>query len=138
MIKKTNLIWIGVPFLVLLDYVSKNAAKTAGIGHINSGVALGLFDNASQVTLIAASLVAVAGLCLLALTGRVGFLGVTGLMLIVSGAIGNALSRILWGGVWDWIAIGAFPAFNAADVLIDVGMLVFAISEIKRTLNGRI
>jgi signal peptidase II len=48
-----------------------------------------------------------------------------GLMLIVSGALGNAIDRVRHGYVVDFVAVhwddAYFPAFNVADSCISVG-----------------
>lgn len=47
----------------------------------------------------------------------------TALMLMVSGAAGNAVDRVLYGYVVDFIATEfiSFPVFNIADIAITVG-----------------
>ncbi len=49
-----------------------------------------------------------------------------GLGLLASGAIGNALDRLLLGYVVDFIAVGPWPRFNVADSAITVGVLLLA------------
>jgi signal peptidase II len=45
--------------------------------------------------------------------------------LILAGAIGNLIDRIMWGQVIDFIKVGWWPIFNVADILITGGgMLV--------------
>jgi len=48
-----------------------------------------------------------------------------GLLLILAGALGNLLDRLLWGSVVDFVdihwGIFHFPAFNVADSCITVG-----------------
>jgi signal peptidase II len=62
-----------------------------------------------------------------------------GLMLIVSGALGNAIDRLRHGYVVDFIAVhwgdAYFPAFNVADSCITVGaglILLDALLEWRR------
>ena len=49
-----------------------------------------------------------------------------GLALVLAGAIGNVIDRILWGHVVDFIRVHYqewyFPAFNAADSAITIGV----------------
>ncbi len=49
-----------------------------------------------------------------------------GLALVLGGAIGNVIDRILWGHVVDFIRVHYqdwyFPAFNAADSSISIGV----------------
>ena len=52
-----------------------------------------------------------------------------GLLLIISGAIGNLIDRILRGAVFDFLYFYyenlAFPAFNLADAFITIGACIF-------------
>jgi len=69
------------------------------------------------------------------------------LALILGGAIGNVIDRVLYGHVidfldfhWDWLAPlffeGHFPAFNIADSAISVGTLCLIIDELRRVRRG--
>ena len=57
-----------------------------------------------------------------------------GLCLISSGAIGNAIDRIYFGGVIDFIDIFVYnfhwPAFNFADIFITVGVILLLTDNI--------
>lgn len=59
------------------------------------------------------------------------------LALILGGAIGNVIDRILYGHVVDfldfhWRSWGHFPAFNVADMTISIGAALFIIDELRR------
>ena len=65
------------------------------------------------------------------------------LALVLGGAIGNVIDRVLWGYVidfldfhWDWLAPlfyqGHFPAFNVADSAISVGTVCLILDELLR------
>jgi signal peptidase II len=59
------------------------------------------------------------------------------LALILGGAIGNVIDRILYGHVVDfldfhWRNWGHFPAFNVADMTISIGAALFIIDELRR------
>ena len=70
-----------------------------------------------------------------------------GLCLISSGAIGNAIDRILvyfldsYNGVIDFIYVGLnenirYPwVFNVADIAITIGLILFFIFEISKYIN---
>ena len=47
------------------------------------------------------------------------------LSLVLGGAVGNLIDRLLFGGVTDFIAVGIWPAFNIADSAIVVGTIIF-------------
>ena len=64
----------------------------------------------------------------------------SGLYLVLAGALGNFIDRARLGFVIDWLdirwRIGSwpynFPAFNAADVYISVGVALLAFDLIVR------
>ncbi|MBI5413910.1 signal peptidase II [Candidatus Peregrinibacteria bacterium] len=50
--------------------------------------------------------------------------------LILGGALGNLMDRILQGKVVDFIAVWKFPVFNLADTWIFLGVSFFLLREI--------
>lgn len=59
------------------------------------------------------------------------------LALILGGALGNVIDRLLYGHVIDfldfhWAGWGHFPAFNVADSAICVGAGLFILDELRR------
>ena len=50
-----------------------------------------------------------------------------GLLFLASGALGNVLDRLFYGGVIDFIDVGFWPVFNLADVflVVGIGLLLF-------------
>ena len=92
----------------------------------NSGVSFGLFGNsdASRWIFIGLALAFVVALLIWLLragNGRVVF----ALALVVGGALGNIVDRVVYGAVIDFVDIHAFgfhwPAFNLADSTIVLG-----------------
>ena len=89
----------------------------------NKGVTFGLLNGTvSQVILMFISLLVMAFLCLwLKNNRRYRFLG----SLIIGGAIGNLMDRIIYGAVIDFLDFHLltyhWPAFNIADSAIVVG-----------------
>jgi hypothetical protein len=70
------------------------------------------------------------------------------LALVLGGAVGNVIDRVLWGYVidfldfhWDWLAPlfyqGHFPAFNVADSAISVGVVCLIADELIRVRRSR-
>lgn len=43
------------------------------------------------------------------------------LALVLGGALGNAVDRLIWGHVVDFIRVPYWPVFNVADIAITVG-----------------
>ncbi|WP_338765983.1 signal peptidase II [Massilia sp. METH4] len=59
------------------------------------------------------------------------------LALILGGAIGNVIDRLVHGHVIDfldfhWRGLGHFPAFNIADTAICIGAALFILDELRR------
>ncbi len=88
----------------------------------NTGVAFSLFSGRGVAVLLF-TLVALALLCLyLVLRPNRPWLWVpTGLL--VGGAVGNLIDRILSGAVTDFIKLPLWPAFNIADIAITLGII---------------
>ena len=63
------------------------------------------------------------------------------LSLILGGAIGNVLDRLLYGAVVDFIDVHYdgwhWPAFNVADSAISIGATLIVINEIRRAIKDR-
>ncbi len=62
------------------------------------------------------------------------------LTLILGGAIGNLIDRILFGHVIDFISVhwenAYFPAFNIADSAITLGAILMGVDVIRDMLKG--
>jgi signal peptidase II len=96
----------------------------------NPGIAFGVFSESNlhwlRPLLLLSSALVIALLGWLLAEGRVGgWLAQCGLALILGGAAGNALDRLIHGGVTDFLEVhlGTFvwPAFNVADSAITIG-----------------
>ena len=70
------------------------------------------------------------------------------LSLVLGGAVGNVIDRLLWGHVvdfldfhWAWLSPvfyqGHFPAFNVADSAISVGVVCLIADELIRVRRSR-
>lgn len=99
----------------------------------NRGVSYGLFEQDTEVgQLILVGFKIVAAILLTVWLSRIGSrIGAVALGLIIGGAIGNAIDRLLYGAVADFFHfhIGSFSwyVFNIADVAIvaGVGLLLY-------------
>jgi signal peptidase II len=96
----------------------------------NTGISYSLFDQESATgQLLLAAFAAVASLALWIWMSRAAMNGLmaASIGLIIGGAIGNAIDRILLGGVADFFSLHAFGfywyVFNIADVAIVAGVL---------------
>jgi signal peptidase II len=106
----------------------------------NRGVAFGLFnDSTSQwrtTMLVLLSLAAVIGVSfLLWRPDRLDRLSRWGFALILGGAAGNVVDRILYGKVTDFLLLYIrdyqWPAFNVADSAIVIGSVLLALGLLR-------
>ena len=87
----------------------------------NVGGAFGIFPGSGELFLVVSGVVSFVLLILL-LLGRVrGVLARMGAALILAGAVGNLIDRLLYGFVLDFFEIRGFPVFNLADACITLG-----------------
>lgn len=100
----------------------------------NEGAAFGLFSGLGNTTFIIISFFAIAVVSLLLLKGEQDLLG---LSLILGGALGNLIDRLVFGRVTDFIDVfvGRFhwPAFNVADSALTGGLFLMLISSVFHT-----
>jgi signal peptidase II len=99
----------------------------------NPGIAFSMFSDSRSPwlapVLVSGSVVVIALLVWMIVTGRAGgALAQCGLALILGGAAGNALDRVMHGGVTDFLEVRLWkyiwPAFNVADSAITVGAVL--------------
>jgi signal peptidase II len=99
----------------------------------NPGIAFSMFSDSRSrwlTPVLVSSAVVVMGLLVwMIVTGRAGgALAQCGLALILGGAAGNALDRVMHGSVTDFLEVRLWkyiwPAFNAADSAITIGAIL--------------
>jgi signal peptidase II len=108
----------------------------------NTGISYSMFDQDSQMgqNLLAAFAILVAiALWIWIARSASGRLMAVSLALIIGGALGNALDRVLLGGVADFFSAHAFGfywyVFNIADVAIVAGVLGLLYDSYKSSRN---
>jgi signal peptidase II len=111
----------------------------------NRGISFSLFARnsaAGQTALLAVTLAATGLLAWWLFRSR-SALPAVGLGLIIGGALGNAIDRLVHGAVIDYLDLHAlgrhFFVFNVADAAINVGvvLLIFDLLPIPRAPNSR-
>ncbi len=141
--------------ITLLDQLTKMWVKSAiplyssrvvipgffSLVHIkNRGIAFGLFNSSPLMgtwILTAFSMLA-SGFILYLLwrEGEKNGLFSFSLAMVLGGAVGNLIDRLLWGEVTDFLYfyIGPYhwPAFNVADTAISVGGMLMAFSLLRK------
>ena len=101
------------------------------ITHIhNTGAAFGLFSDQSFALTIVTFIVIAVLLVYVMVTYRYfplldSGLGSLVLGLVLGGAVGNLIDRLRFGYVTDFIDFSFWPAFNAADSAITIGVMMF-------------
>jgi len=105
---------------------------------LNKGAAFGMFKNFGSGFFIAASMVAILFVIFLLIKGKENHLG---LSLILGGAIGNLIDRVLYGRVVDFIDLSMgkyhWPAFNVADSSLTVGVTIILLIHFLKTIKPK-
>ena len=107
----------------------------------NSGVSFGLFQNSGEIGRYGFTIFALLiSSWLIYSSFKLPRYSSLGFILIASGAIGNAIDRIIYGKVVDFIDFHIadlhWPAFNLADTIIFIGAVLFIYNQfftIERT-----
>lgn len=93
----------------------------------NTGTAFGLLQNASVLFIILAALVSA---YILYTYRRYSGIVLVALALLLAGALGNLLDRILYGSVTDFINFHIWPVFNIADSAITIAIILLLFHEL--------
>ncbi len=110
------------------------------IVHIhNEGAAFGLFKEFGNITFIVISIIAVVSILFVLFRYKKDRIT---LSLILGGATGNLIDRILYGRVTDFIDIYArgfhWPAFNIADSALTIGISLMLLSNLREIIRTRL
>jgi signal peptidase II len=106
----------------------------------NRGVAFGIFNDANSpwrtFLLVAGSMAAVAVIsAMLWKPGRLDRKTLWGCALILGGAAGNLVDRLLWGQVTDFLLLHVaefqWPTFNLADSAIVIGSALLVVDLLR-------
>ena len=143
-----NLVIIFIIF-IFLDYLSKkwaienlfNQFRSIEITSFfsmtpvwNSGISFGFFQNSGNIGRYFFTFFAFAvSIWLILSSFKLPRYSSLGFILIASGAIGNAIDRIIYGKVVDFIDLYVndfhWPAFNLADTIIFIGASLFIFNQ---------
>ncbi len=152
--KNKKIIYFFIAFLILpIDQIAKHLARSfidsfevikilpflQLVSIQNKGAAFGLFSGLGNKIFIAITITAIAFIFYLLVRGRENNIG---LPLILGGATGNLIDRILFGGVTDFIDvfIGRFhwPAFNIADSALTIGVILMLLTQLRQSKGFRV
>ena len=94
----------------------------------NRGAAFGMLENNQIIFVIVALAASIFGLYYLH-TKKINVIGKTGIILIISGAIGNAIDRLRLGFVVDYFDFRIIweYVFNIADIFVVLGTILLCI-----------
>ena len=100
----------------------------------NSGISFGFFQNSGEIGRYVFTVFAfLVSVWLIFSSFKLPRYSSLGFILIASGAIGNAIDRIIYGKVVDFIDFHIddlhWPAFNLADTIIFVGACLFLFNQ---------
>jgi signal peptidase II len=110
------------------------------IRHVqNSGIAFGLFANATPLVIVATAIAVGWMLAYFARSGSRHPILPVALGLVIGGSVSNLADRVRLGFVTDFLDFRHWPAFNLADsfIVIGVGILLFALLLAEREPRGR-
>ncbi len=134
--------WLIVVIGLLADQVTKYMISTGmqisqsipvipNIFHLtyimNKGAAYSILQGQRWFFIVIAAAVVVGVLIFLTKVPKKDLFLRTALALIISGAIGNMIDRIRFGGVVDFIDFRVFPIFNIADSLVVIGVCLLVL-----------
>ena len=95
------------------------------IHHVqNSGIAFGLFSQATSVVIVLTALAVAWMLVFFARSGRRHPILPVALGFVLGGSVANLVDRIRLGHVTDFLDVRYWPAFNLADTFIVVGVTI--------------
>lgn len=104
----------------------------------NTGAAFSIFENNTFFIIIVTILI-ICGLMYYVVKYRLDKYEVMGYGIILGGAFGNLLDRVLYGYVIDYIDVIIFgydyPIFNIADIAIVVGVFILFIGMFRGDKN---
>jgi signal peptidase II len=126
MVKKNkfSLFFLIIILIVCLDQLTKYIFKNFFNYSMNSGSLFGILQGSASI-LAWFSLVIIGGfLFYYEKIKSMGRLAEIGSGLVVGGAIGNLIDRVLFKSVIDFINVGWWPSFNIADSAISIGIVL--------------
>ena len=102
---------------------SRHVAGPLELHHVqNSGIAFGLFPEATTIVIALTAMVIAWLLVVFARSGARHPVMPVGLGLVVGGSLSNLADRVRLGHVTDFLDLDFWPAFNLADTFIVVGV----------------
>jgi len=117
--------------IVVLDQISKVIARKYLPYITNTGSLFGLFSNSNIIFIIFTILIIVLIIFNL-VKQKLKRFEIIFLSLVLGGAFGNLIDRIIYGAVTDFIDLKIWPVFNLADVAISIGVIGLIVYYLKK------
>jgi lipoprotein signal peptidase len=123
--KKLNLKLIAVGLILfVLDLFAGYYFRSKGIGLVNTGISFGVGSNQFGKYIAMVAFLVLVFWFVYETRSKVRIS--TGLYFLVLGGMGNLLSRLVYGGVLDYVCLSFLPfCFNVSDVLISFGVVSY-------------
>ena len=136
--KKDFLFFTIILSVIILDQLTKYIAKNLKNLKIimNPGSLWGLFPNATILLIWLSVIVVGVFLYNYDKIQKSNIKIKIGSALIVGGAIGNLIDRILYKSVIDFIDFGWWPSFNISDSAITIGVILLIFYILKEELKN--
>ena len=149
--RRTTYVLLIVSLIIAIDQITKylivtyvnpsDSVRIFSFLHLvlirNTGAAFGMFQSLGNVFFIVLSIIAILFVIWLMVRGKEGYFS---LSLILGGATGNLIDRILYGNVVDFIdfSIGKFHwyTFNIADAALTVGIIMYFLTSHSLLKHG--
>jgi signal peptidase II len=117
---------------------SVTVAGPIKVSHVqNSGIAFGLFSQATSIVIVLTSAVVLWMVVFFARSGARHPLLPAALGLVIGGSVSNLFDRVTSGHVTDFVDIKYWPSFNLADsfIVLGVAALIFFLVAPDRYLT---
>ena len=140
----TTITILTITILTLIDYITKKIYHEKEEFVFNKGISFGLLNNIKGIEALIFTIAIIAIIILTFYFLKIiyniqevqkPYYQITAITLLLSGIIGNLISRIKYGAVIDFINLKQkiiilpfnFPLFNLADFYITLGVILFII-----------
>jgi signal peptidase II len=94
----------------------------------NSGIAFGLFSQATAIVALATAVAVAWMVVFFARSGSRHPVLPAALGLLIGGSVSNLIDRVRLGHVTDFLDLGWWPAFNLADSFICIGVAILVVA----------
>ena len=124
--------WLSISLIVvILDQISKFIFKNYFSYITNTGSLFGLFKGYNIIFIII-TIIIIIFIIYYINKHKLDRIETIFLSLILGGAIGNLIDRIIYGNVIDFINLKIWPAFNIADAAITIGVIGLIVYYLKK------